>query len=94
MKDGCIIAKGRGNKDWNSSAPHGAGRLLSRGAAKDFLSLEEFKNEMKDVYSSCVSEKTLDESPMAYKPISSIIDNVSDTIDIIEIIKPIYNFKS
>ena len=94
MKDGCIIAKGKGNADWNLSAPHGAGRLLSRGAAKNSLNLEDFKNEMRDIYSSCISEQTLDESPMAYKPISSILDNISDTVEVLEIIKPIYNFKA
>jgi len=94
MRDGCIIALGKGNVDWNMSAPHGAGRIMSRGQAKELVNLEEFEKSMKDVYSTSVNESTIDESPMAYKPMQEIIDNVRDTVEIIEIIKPIYNFKA
>lgn len=94
MRDGSIIGKGKGNKDWNESAPHGAGRLMSRGEAKRSLSLKDFKNEMKDVYSTSVKQSTLDEAPGAYKPIEEIVDNTEDTIEILDIIKPVYNFKS
>lgn len=94
MRDGSIIAKGKGNIDWNCSAPHGAGRLMSRSTAKQQISLEEFENCMSGIYSTSVKQSTLDESPMAYKPMQEIIDNIKDTVDIIKIIKPIYNFKA
>lgn len=94
MRDGSIIAIGKGNPDWNYSAPHGAGRLMSRNVAKEELSLEDFKKSMEGVYSTSVSESTLDESPFAYKPIEEIIENLGDTAEIYSIIKPIYNFKS
>lgn len=94
MRDGVIIGKGKGNPDWNYSAPHGAGRVLARGEAKRKLDLKEFEETMKDVWSSCVSKDTIDESPMAYKPKEEILKYVGDTIDIIEIVKPVYNFKS
>lgn len=94
MKDGSIIGVGKGNEDWNSSAPHGAGRVLSRGKAKSVLSVEEFQDKMKDVWSSCVSASTLDESPMAYKDMNVIIDAISETVDIVDRIIPIYNFKA
>ena len=94
MRDGCIIAKGKGNEDWNESAPHGAGRLMSRSKAKEMLSLEEFKETMKGIYTTCVNTFTLDESPMAYKPMGEILSYIQDTVDIVQIIKPVYNFKS
>lgn len=94
MRDGSIIAVGKGNPDWNYSAPHGAGRVLSRGKAKAQLSLDEFKDTMSNVWTTSVCDSTLDESPMAYKPMEDIINNVTDTIDIKSIIKPVYNFKS
>lgn len=94
MKDGSIIGIGKGNEDWNSSAPHGAGRVLSRGKAKSVLSVEEFQDKMKDVWSSCISESTLDESPMAYKDMNVIIDAIGETVDIIDRIIPIYNYKA
>ena len=94
MKDGCIIAKGKSNKKYNYSAPHGAGRLVSRKKAFHTLSLDEYKDVMKGIYSTTVNENTLDEAPMAYKPIESIIKNIKGTVEIVEIIKPIYNFKS
>ena len=94
MKDGCIIAKGKSNKKYNCSAPHGAGRLISRGKAIKTLSLEEYQKSMDGIYSTTVNKNTLDEAPMAYKPIESILKNIKGTVDIIEIIKPIYNFKA
>lgn len=94
MRDGSILAVGKGNEDWNNSAPHGAGRLMSRSKAKGVLDLESYKETMKDVYSTSVCADTLDEAPMAYKPIEEIIANIADTVDIISIIKPVYNFKS
>ena len=94
MRDGSIIAVGKGNKDWNNSAPHGAGRLMSRHKAKEMFKLEEFKECMKDIYSTSVVEETIDEAPFVYKPIKEIIDNIRDTVEIEKIIKPIYNFKA
>ena len=94
MRDGCIIGIGKGNDDWNCSAPHGAGRIMSRIKAKMELSLTDFEESMKDVYTTSVCDETLDESPMVYKPMQEIIDNVKDTVDVIKIIKPIYNFKA
>ncbi|WP_341423345.1 RtcB family protein [Clostridium perfringens] len=94
MRDGCLIGKGKGNSEWNYSAPHGAGRILSRGKAKELITLDEFKDSMKNVWSTSVCESTIDESPMSYKPIEDILDNIGDSIEIIDIIKPIYNFKA
>lgn len=94
MRDGSIIATGKGNDDWNQSAPHGAGRLMSRSKAKADLSLEEFKDTMTDVWSTSVLQGTLDESPMAYKPMEEILSNVKDTLDIEKVIKPLYNHKA
>ena len=94
MRDGCILGVGKANEDWNVSAPHGAGRIMSRSKAKENVSLEEFKNSMKGIYTTTVNQSTIDESPMAYKPIDEILKFVVDTVDIIKIIKPIYNFKA
>ena len=94
MKDGCLIVIGKGNEDWNCSAPHGAGRIMSRIQAKKVLSVEDYKNEMKDVYTTSVCEETIDEAPMVYKPMQEIVDNIKGTTDIECIIKPIYNFKA
>ena len=94
MRDGSIIAVGKGNDDWNNSAPHGAGRLMSRHKAKEMFNLEEFKESMSDIYSTSVVEETIDEAPFAYKPMQEIIDNIQDTVEIEKIIKPIYNFKA
>lgn len=94
MRDGCIIGIGKGNPDWNYSAPHGAGRLMSRTEAKERITLDEFKDSMKDIFTTSVNKKTIDESPMAYKSIEDIVNNIHDTVDIIEIIKPVYNFKA
>lgn len=94
MKDGCIIGKGKGNEDWNCSAPHGAGRIMSRSKAKEILSIDEFKNTMKDIFTTSVNQSTIDESPMVYKSIDEIVNNIKDTVDIVKIIKPVYNFKA
>lgn len=94
MRDGSLICIGKGNDDWNQSAPHGAGRIMSRAAAQRNLSMGEFQEQMKDIYSTSVDESTIDESPMAYKSMADIVDCISDTVDIIERIKPIYNFKA
>lgn len=94
MRDGSIIAVGKGNEDWNCSAPHGAGRIMSRNKAKEIFKLEEFEESMKNIYSTSVVEATIDEAPFVYKPMQEIIDNIQDTVEIERIIKPIYNFKA
>ena len=94
MRDGCIVGIGKGNDDWNQSAPHGAGRLMSRRKAREILDIKEFENSMEGVFTTCVNQSTIDESPMAYKSLSDIVDNISDTVEIINIIKPVYNFKA
>jgi RNA-splicing ligase RtcB len=94
MRDGSILAVGKGNADWNYSAPHGAGRLMSRTKAKESLTLEEYKKSMEGIFTTSVNLSTLDEAPMAYKPMEEIINNVQDTVDILKVIKPIYNFKA
>ena len=94
MRDGSILAIGKGNPEWNYSAPHGAGRLMSRTAAKNNLSMDEYKESMKGIYTSSVCEATLDEAPMAYKSLDDIIDVVRESVEIIDVMKPIYNFKA
>lgn len=94
MRDGSLICVGKGNPEWNYSAPHGAGRLMSRSQAKENISLSDFESTMKDIYTTCVNSSTIDESPMAYKPMESIVNAVQDTVEIVDIIKPIYNFKA
>ena len=94
MRDGCILATGKGNPDWNYSAPHGAGRLKSRGKAKKELSLENFTKQMEGIYTSSVAQSTLDESPDAYKPAEEILSLIEDTVENIVVVKPIYNFKA
>lgn len=94
MADGSLICIGKGNEDWNYSAPHGAGRLMSRSKAKETISMKEYEERMKNVWSTSVCENTIDESPMTYKPINEIIENIKDTVNIIDIIKPLYNFKA
>ena len=94
MRDGSLICTGKGNGDWNNSAPHGAGRLLSRTAALEKLTMEEYEKQMEGIYTTCVNTSTLDESPMAYKNIDEIIENIEPTAEIISHIKPIYNFKA
>lgn len=94
MRDGSVLAVGKGNPDWNFSAPHGAGRLMSRTDAKEKLSMKEYEESMKGIYTTSVNEYTLDESPMAYKSLDDIIDVIKDSVDVIDIMKPIYNFKA
>lgn len=94
MRDGSILAYGKGNPDWNYSAPHGAGRLMSRTKARESLSMEEYKNTMEGIYTTSVNEATLDEAPMAYKSLDDIINVIRESVDIIDIMKPVYNFKS
>jgi len=94
MRDGCIIAVGKGNEDWNNSAPHGAGRLMSRSQAKKKLSMETYQSEMAWIFTTSVSEDTLDEAPEAYKPLEEILELIGETVEIERTIKPIYNFKA
>ena len=94
MRDGCILGIGKGNEDWNYSAPHGAGRLMSRTKAKEVYSLDEFKQSMEGIFTTSVNVDTIDESPMVYKDMQEIIDCIQDTVEIKKILKPIYNFKA
>jgi RNA-splicing ligase RtcB len=94
MRDGSLVCKGLGNPDWNFSAPHGAGRLMSRSKAFKTLSLDDFKEQMAGVYSTSINRGTLDESPMAYKNMDDIVRNIAPTAEIVKIIKPVYNFKA
>ena len=94
MRDGSLICSGKGNADWNYSAPHGAGRIMSRGKAKTNLTVEAFREAMTGVYTTSVGQSTLDEAPMAYKPIEEILSNIGDTVEVLDHIKPVYNFKA
>ena len=94
MRDGSVLAIGKGNIEWNYSAPHGAGRIMSRSKAKESLNIEEYKKSMSGVYTTSVNEATLDEAPMAYKSLEDIIDVIRESVDVIEVMKPIYNFKA
>lgn len=94
MRDGSILAIGRGNPEWNDSAPHGAGRLMSRTKAKATLNMEEYRETMKGIYTTSINENTLDEAPMAYKSLSDMLDVIRESVDIIEVMKPVYNFKA
>ena len=94
MRDGSVLATGKGNPEWNYSAPHGAGRIMSRTAAKAELDMDEYRKEMEGIYTTSVNESTLDEAPMAYKSLGDIIDVIGESVDIIEVLKPIYNFKA
>ncbi len=94
MRDGSVLAIGKGNSEWNFSAPHGAGRIMSRTKAKESLSLEEYKKTMSGVYTTSVNEATLDEAPMAYKRLEDIIDVIKESVDVIDVMKPLYNFKA
>ncbi len=94
MRDGSVLAIGRGNLEWNYSAPHGAGRLMSRGAARETLSMEAYTEAMKGIYTTSVNPSTIDEAPMAYKSLEDIIDVIRDSVDVVDIMKPIYNFKT
>ena len=94
MRDGCLLCRGKGNEDWNFSAPHGAGRLMNRAEARQSFTLSQYKKEMKGVYTTSVSRETLDESPMAYKPMEAILSQIEPTVEVLERLKPIYNFKA
>lgn len=94
MRDGSILAVGKGNPDWNYSAPHGAGRLMSRTKARSELKMTDYQNTMSGIYTTSVNENTIDEAPMAYKSMADIVDVIDETVDIIEILKPVYNFKA
>ena len=94
MRDGSLLAIGKGNSEWNYSAPHGAGRLMSRTQAKNSLTLSDFKKSMVGIYSTSINQSTLDEAPSAYKPMESIRSQIGDTVEIIAHLKPVYNFKA
>ncbi len=94
MRDGSLICIGKGNEDWNNSAPHGAGRIMSRSQAFKSINMEEYRKSMQGIYSECLTEDTKDESPMVYKPKEEIISNIQDTVSIVNVIKPVYNFKA
>lgn len=94
MRDGSLLCRGKGNPEWNFSAPHGAGRLMSRSKAKEHIPLNDFKDSMVGIYTSSVDASTLDEAPMAYKPMQEILDCIEDTVTVLGILKPIYNFKA
>ncbi len=94
MRDGSVLARGKGNPDWNFSAPHGAGRIMSRSKAKETLSLDEYRKTMDGIYTTSVNISTIDEAPMAYKSLSDIIGVISQSVEVIEVLKPIYNFKA
>lgn len=94
MRDGSVLAVGKGNPEWNYSAPHGAGRIMSRRKAKENLDMDEYKKTMEGIYTTSINENTLDEAPMAYKSLDDIIDVIRESVDVIDIMKPIYNFKA
>jgi RNA-splicing ligase RtcB len=94
MRDGSIVCEGLGNPDWNYSAPHGAGRIMSRKKAFAALKMDDFKKAMEGIYSTSVKKDTLDESPMAYKDMDDIINNIAPTANILTIVKPVYNYKA
>lgn len=94
MRDGSVLARGKGNPEWNYSAPHGAGRLMSRTKARETLDLEAYRKTMEGIYTTSVNEATIDEAPMAYKSLEDIIDIIRESVDVIEVLKPIYNFKA
>lgn len=94
MRDGGLLCVGKGNEDWNCSAPHGAGRLMSRRKAKDTISIDAFRKSMDGIYSSSVCKSTVDESLMAYKPMEEIAENIQDTVTIVKRLKPMYSFKA
>ena len=94
MRDGSVLAKGKGNPEWNDSAPHGAGRTMSRTKAKMTLDLKEYEKEMEGIYTTSVNEATLDEAPMAYKSLEDIVDVIRESVDVLDVMKPVYNFKA
>ena len=94
MRDGSVLAVGKGNVEWNFSAPHGAGRLMSRKKARESLNIEEYRETMKGIYTTSVNMETIDEAPMAYKSLEDIIDVIRESVDVIDVMKPVYNFKA
>lgn len=94
MKEGCLIGVGKGNKEWNYSAPHGSGRLFKRSDVANYYTLNQFKNDMEGVYSSCITKDTLDESPYAYRSLDEIKEVLDETVVIQNLLKPIYSFKA
>ncbi len=94
MRDGCIIGIGKGNEEWNCSAPHGAGRIMSRSQAKELVSLDEYQRSMEGVFTTSVNQSTIDESPMVYKPMEEILSYIEPTVSVLKIIRPVYNFKA
>lgn len=94
MRDGCLVCIGKGNPEWNASAPHGAGRLMSRAETKQSFTLSQFKKETRGIYTTSVGHDTLDESPMAYKPMDTILGQIGATVEVVERIRPVYNFKA
>ena len=94
LRDGSLICVGKGNPEWNCSAPHGAGRLMSRKDAVASLNLEEYRRQMDGIYTSCISRSTLDEAPMAYKSMEEILSKIGPTVDVLQQIRPVYNFKA
>lgn len=94
MRDGCILGIGKGNVDWNQSAPHGAGRIMSRGKARATMDMNEYEKSMEGIFTTSVNQSTLDEAPMVYKPMDEIVRNIKDTVDIVCILKAVYNFKA
>lgn len=94
MKDGCILGYGKGNEDWNNSAPHGAGRIMSRRQAKERISMEDYKKSMENIYTTSVNEFTIDEAPFVYKTLDEILNHIGDTVEVERVIKPVYNFKA
>lgn len=94
MRDGSVIAIGKGNPEWNYSAPHGAGRIMSRTKAKETLDMDVYRKEMQGIYTTSVNEQTIDEAPMAYKSLEDIIDVIRESVDVLEVMKPVYNFKA
>ncbi len=94
MRDGSLLCRGKGNAEWNCSAPHGAGRIYSRAKARETLSMEAFQSSMDGIYTTSVCRDTLDESPMAYKPMEAILAHIRDTVEVVDVLKPVYNFKA
>lgn len=94
MRDGSVLAVGKGNPEWNESAPHGAGRLMSRSEARETISFEDYRTSMSGIYTTSVNEQTIDESPMAYKSLADILDVIDDSVEVLDVMKPVYNFKA
>ena len=94
MRDGSIIAVGKGNPEWNYSAPHGAGRVMTRAKAKENLDMDDYRAAMQGIYTTSVNERTIDEAPMAYKSLEDIMDVIQESVDVVDVMKPVYNFKA